>query len=252
MAIGYGLTGKIRGKLGAQVYRIEAGKQIISEYNPEKQDPKTEGQLKQRARVVEANEISRRFPWECLVGLSPNRTKARQMFVGDIAKKTVVIWQAEKYVGTFDLSVLELSRGVSVLYDGFTVAPIATESSQALTAQFRVPAGSDVVRFLFVTIYNANGMHDLRRAVYALSSEKNSNNTCNASVVLDSVAPITSGSCYSWAVPIYPDTLKKRIEYSGIVGQVVNGVITSDVLVSFARKELFAGTIYLGRTDFYE
>lgn len=45
-----GITGKLSGKMGAAVFRVREGQQIVTQYNPIVKNPNTEGQQAQRAK----------------------------------------------------------------------------------------------------------------------------------------------------------------------------------------------------------
>lgn len=45
-----GITGKMSGKMGAAVFRVREGQQVVTQYNPIVKNPNTEGQQTQRAK----------------------------------------------------------------------------------------------------------------------------------------------------------------------------------------------------------
>ncbi len=45
-----GITGKLSGKMGAAVFRVRDGQQVVAQYNPIVKNPNSEGQQAQRAR----------------------------------------------------------------------------------------------------------------------------------------------------------------------------------------------------------
>jgi len=45
-----GITGKLSGKMGAAVFRVREGQQVVTQYNPIVKNPNTTGQQKQRAK----------------------------------------------------------------------------------------------------------------------------------------------------------------------------------------------------------
>lgn len=50
MARMQGITGKLSGKMGAAVFRVREGQQVVTQYNPIVKNPNTEGQQGQRAK----------------------------------------------------------------------------------------------------------------------------------------------------------------------------------------------------------
>lgn len=254
MAIGYGLTGKIRGKLGAQVYRIEAGKQIISEYNPEKQDRKSNKQIMQRSKVALVNQLSRQFDWEQLTGLSTNRSEARRLFVGNIiANTTAVMDGPEKAVATVDLTALSLSRGANVNVDTMSINSVSAHGTQA-NSSILFGNGSEVKRYILTALpvrMVPNPIHGaFEDSVYALSAEVVAGQPCQASAILNPSTMATELYLYCYAVPIIPNTLKKRVAYGKALDATVDGKISAEAWVTLARADVFGATIYLGRLTF--
>lgn len=91
MAKGKNMLGKFRGKVGATVFRTEAGiGQIASEYNPNPKNPRTLAQTKQRSKMNLAGLISSMTPAGALFGLDTKRRFARSAFVSNIIKQAVV------------------------------------------------------------------------------------------------------------------------------------------------------------------
>lgn len=50
MATMQGITGKLSGKMGAAVFRVREGQQVVTQYNPIVKNPNTQGQQSQRAK----------------------------------------------------------------------------------------------------------------------------------------------------------------------------------------------------------
>lgn len=250
MAKGYGLTGKIQGKLGSKVYRIEAGEQIISEYNPTKTDPKTQKQIIQRSKMSEATKVSRYFPWETITGYNRNRSKARQQFNSFLAKLATNTVIDNTVRATIDLTKIELSKGVPVLLDNWQFNNVSMVDAQLVNASVTVPVDTQVVGFLLVVIYSPEPTTQPYRAYYAMSTQPNASRVCSATVTLSTTGPITSGVCYGYAIPLIANTLAKRVVYDDVVHVSANGNLTTEVWVSLARADLFATTVYLDKIIF--
>lgn len=250
MAKGYGLTGKIRGKLGSKVYRIEAGEQIISEYAATKQDRKSNKQIMQRSKIALANQISRQFRWEELAGLSTNRSKARRMFIGNVVKHTTAVMEDDSRAeATADLTALKFSVGGNVLVDSKSTNKIA-ERGTWYNAQVTFNEGSGVVRYLLlclpvqdVPIVPVGPFED---AFVAMSEEVVPGTVCRASAAMNYSTLITGVHVYGYAVPIIPNTLKKRVIYNNVLDASTVGEISAEALVELARADIYGATIYLG------
>ena len=250
MAIGNALSGKIRGKLGSNVFRIEGGKQIISEYNPEKQDRKSDSQLKQRAIMTTATQVSKVFPWECLVGYSVNRSTARREFVRAICKNVQTEQVNNEWRATYDMGVAKFSDKPDVLYSAKTINVVSPENSQVVSCTVTFPESVGVKRFQMIVAFCPNENTTPNLALTALSSEVDANGRATATVQLSNVAQLTSGICYVYAVPVVPNTLKKLTRYSELVHTNILNVMASSVYVEFARADMLMGSIYVGMHNF--
>lgn len=250
MAKGYGLTGKIRGKLGSNVYRIEAGEQIISEYNPTKQDRKSDKQIIQRSKMALANEISRQFQWHELTGLSTNRSKARRMFVGDIARTaTATMVDTSKATATASFDAIKFSRGAVVNVDDIQIDSVA-EHGTVLNSRIVFGPGSGVVRYMLLGLPVRDIPNPIMGAfldgLSSMSAEVTEGQGARAMVVMNASTLVTGIHIYAWAVPVIPNTLKKRVIYDKVLDTSTVGQITAEAWVELARAELFGDTIYLG------
>lgn len=250
MAKGYGLTGKIQGKIGSKVYRIEAGEQIISEYNPNKQDPKSEKQLVRRSKMVEANRVSKFFPWETIVGYGPNRSRARNAFMSELVSLAQTSQVNGDIKSTINLADVQLSKGVPVLLGTFSLTTVSPQNKQYVNASVQVPTGLDVVGFLLVVIYSPAPDVEPYRAYYAMSTALDVSRSCSATVVLSDTGSLGAGTCYAYAIPLLANTLKKRVRYSEVVEVTAQGNMTTTAWVSLARADLFTKTQYLGTINF--
>lgn len=254
MAKGYGLTGKIRGKLGSKVYRIEAGEQIISEYAATKQDRKSNKQIMQRSKVTLANQISRQFRWEELVGLSTNRSKARRMFVGNVIKHTTAVIEDESRVtATADLTALQFSVGGNVLVDAQSINKVS-QSGTVVNALMTFNEQSGVVRYLLLCLPVRDipnpVMGAFEDAFVGMSEEVTAGQVCRATAVMNPSVVATGYHIYAYAVPFIPNTLKKRVIYSELFDTSVAGEVSVEALVELARADIYGATIYLGNIAF--
>ena len=85
------MLGKFRGKVGATVFRTEAGiGQIASEYNPSPKNPRTLAQTKQRSKMNLAGLYSKLVGYPLIAGLGSNGRTARSRFVSNIIKSSTV------------------------------------------------------------------------------------------------------------------------------------------------------------------
>lgn len=94
--------GQWRGKSGGQVYRIRNGVQIVSNYQPQVSNPRSEGQLIQRAKFNLVTGFNRITPIEVLRGYAGTPAKKRAMFAKELSKYISAELVSDKYVATID------------------------------------------------------------------------------------------------------------------------------------------------------
>lgn len=95
MAKGKNMMGKFRGKVGAMVFRTEAGLgQIASEYNPNPKNPRTVAQTKQRNKMNLAGQISKTVTKSMLIGFGSDGRSNRSEFVSNLIKVVRESYQA--------------------------------------------------------------------------------------------------------------------------------------------------------------
>ena len=97
MAIASNGLGKFSGKLGAAVFVIRNGKQIVREYNPRPSNPKSTLQLQQRAKGNLAGRISSFVPKAAISGLGVNNIRRRSRFNQLILKAASVSLIGDDY-----------------------------------------------------------------------------------------------------------------------------------------------------------
>lgn len=250
MAKGNAISGKIRGKLGSQVYRIENGEQIISEYNPSKQDRNSDKQIIQRSKIALVNQISRQFDWVDLVGLSTNRKTARNAFVGNMVHHTTaVITSPEQATATADLSALKLSRGAFVNTDSTNIDNVS-ERGSVVNSRITFPEDTEVKRYLLYVLPVRDVPNPIMGAfldsVKGVSVEVVGGTACRAQAVINASTVITGITGYAYAVPVIPNTLKKRVIYDKLLSTAVANTITAETQIELARADMFGDTIFLG------
>lgn len=81
MAKIYGLTGVLTGKMGNSVFVVKNGTQVVRQYQPIVNNPKSVAQQFQRAKMNLAGRISGITPSEILVGLGGTKSLRRSRFM---------------------------------------------------------------------------------------------------------------------------------------------------------------------------
>lgn len=110
------MLGKFRGKVGATVFRTEAGiGQIASEYNPNPKNPRTIAQTKQRNKMNIAGQISKTVVPAMIAGFGGNGRYNRSRFVSLMLKAAHSITDAQGAVSTeIEVPNIKFSEGAIV------------------------------------------------------------------------------------------------------------------------------------------
>lgn len=243
MAKGYGLTGKVRGKIGAQVYRIVNGEQVISEFNPTKADPKTGKQLMARAKMALANEISSALPFEAIVGYNYRPAAARRGLIGSLLlNASVTEVGTDDYKATIAYDSIQLSRGVQVAVDSTRIR-LQNLTTTVVDGSINITKGSGIVRFLLVVLpFNPETGHFVR-AHYAISPDFGDAVTQGVQVEVNSERYLRGYELACYIVPIVANSLEKRARYGRILELTGDNEFTTSVAIEYARAGLFAGSI---------
>lgn len=246
MATGTPFFGKVRGKIGGVVLRIEHGKQIVSEYNPEKSGIVTDAQIKQRAKMTLANSVSRALPFECIAGFSPYPSRARRLLVGSLAKlATATMVSQTEARATLNARDIKLSDGVNVLTLRQTINTISVEGHR-ITISVTFPTDTDAKGFLGIVLFYNNTTQLYERAMYAVSGDINSGGTASAEFILSEGTLPQGLTAYGYAVPFVVNTLEKRCIYENLLMSETAGTFNASVAIAFARHDIFGGTIHVG------
>lgn len=246
MAIGYGLSGKIRGKLGSSVYRIQSGKQVISEYNPEKTGTKSQGQIEMRAKMAMANNVSRCFPSDLLVGLSRSRAAARQTLVGSIVKNAIIVPDTDNQIwAQFDATKLELSKGTFIPADETAVRMSGiTKKIVGVTALLPPNFGENDVLFVILPKVAITG--EFKQAIGRMSEPRQAGTPATASIQVSEVENYPTTIFHAYAIPIIPNALGRRAEYSELLTADNSALFSTIAYLYNTRQVNFGKTIYCG------
>ena len=114
MAITSNGLGKFSGKLGAAVFVIRNGKQIVREYNPRPSNPKSAMQLQQRAKGNLAGRISSFVPKAAISGLGVNNIRRRSRFNQLLLKGAQVSLIGDVYSAKIPWESVKFSEGTVI------------------------------------------------------------------------------------------------------------------------------------------
>lgn len=121
-----GISGTIRGKIGTLVFvKGENGVSYGKSYQPVVSNPRTPGQLMQRAKVNAVGRISRAASSELIAALGGSRKMNRRIFNSEMLKNAVVMTTQDGYMATVNPQNVMFSKGAEVLHASFTNATVS-------------------------------------------------------------------------------------------------------------------------------
>lgn len=211
-----GFVGKGSGKLGASVFSISGGEQIVRQYNPKVSNPNTDAQVEQRAKLKLMSQIaadmaqSIAFPKKGLVS-------SRNAFISaNIGKCTYSEGQAE-----IDLQEIELAGGSGNL----PVPAVGQDNALALSAA----APADVNAVVYAA-YQRGDDNQLLLIDQKIVSEAGEGNTFPTTMTL----PNSSYVVYVYGIKNYGKAAV--IEYMDYIAVVSNARAQLDAVRSIVVK----------------
>lgn len=244
MAKGKNMLGKFRGKVGATVFRTEAGiGQIASEYNPNPKNPRTIAQTRQRGKMNLAGQLSKLTPSAALIGLDSNKRMARGKFVSNILKNTTMpatLSTSQANNATLDESKLKLSNGLFRNISGnFTQAGAVIEMGWS-----GLDAYDDIVGVLCVVYYN-----DGQRFSACKVENVTITDPATADPLEIDVTGWNGGSVVVYGIPVIATDENIMATYNNLVSEVngTNNSFASAVMASLKEQGALGESVLLGR-----
>lgn len=149
--------GQFRGKLGGAVFAVNAGEQIVRQYQPQVANPRTAAQLTQRAKMNLTGKLSAIVRNSAIMALGINSRERRSVFTSNILRNATVTIDGTKYTAAIAPENIIFSKGNSVP----VVTLTATYADGAITIVATKASGVSEER------YNRSGM---RYVVLGLST----------------------------------------------------------------------------------
>lgn len=149
--------GQFRGKLGGAVFAVNAGEQIVRQYQPQVANPRTAAQLTQRAKMNLTGKLSAIVRNSAIMALGINSRERRSVFTSNILRSATVTIDGTKYTAAIAPENIIFSKGNSVP----VVTLTATFVEGAITITATKASGVSEER------YNRSGM---RYVVLGLST----------------------------------------------------------------------------------
>lgn len=150
--------GQFRGKLGGAVFAVNAGEQIVRQYQPQVSNPRTAAQLTQRAKMNLTGKLSAIVRNSAIMALGINSRERRSVFTSNILRNATVTIDGTKYTAAIAPENIVFSKGNSVP----VVTLTATYADGAVTITATKASGVSEER------YSRSGM---RYVILGLSTE---------------------------------------------------------------------------------
>lgn len=136
----YGFVGKGTGKLGASVFAISGGEQIVRQYNPVVSNPNTEAQVAQRAKLKLMSQLAASLSGVIAIP-KQGLVSSRNLFI----KENIGNATFEEGVAKVNFLQLQISKGVTNL-PGLTIAT----SGGAVSVKLSAAAPEAISRVVYV------------------------------------------------------------------------------------------------------
>lgn len=256
MAKIFGVFGGASGKAGNLVFAKVGGIQTIREYNPIVANPRTDGQLAQRARVSLAGQLSKGVTAAAIEGLLGNKRDRRAAFLSNAIKSTSSNAEtAGGFSASLNASALVFSVGsvnqemmanavaVTRAESGRNVFIVATTINPVVGSE--MPKGK-IGRVVFVAVTDDRTIDNgVKTAVVDFNTPTES--TANLPVSTSMFIPDSWGTfkVYAWLIP-----MQRRVGVSAPNGYIFSeetGLIEVPANMVLGEAVDFGNSIYIGQ-----
>lgn len=185
-----GALGVRRGKVGAEVYSVTGGIQVVKQYQPVVANPNTDGQQLQRIKMMLIGKISKAITPDMLVGLG-TRFNARSMFNKVMLRAAVARLSggAGEWKAYVPPTALVFSNGVAA---GNVTTGVTELSANGRTASIRVTSVPDGWTHVKVIVVAGGARLDTTNDFMAASVVVSADDAASISVTLPE--PVTEGA----------------------------------------------------------
>lgn len=245
MAKGENMLGKFRGKVGATVFRIEAGVgQISSEYNAHPKNPRTIAQTKQRTKMNLAGLFSKMTPYAALAGMGDSRRKARSEFVSNIVKHASVTGSGtatSPFVASIEPSGLVFSKGGS---GNCTIARALYEGSHVIGTPLVANGNRNVTALMMVVVVSKGSL--VKEIAVGSTNVPETGVTSPVDVTLSTGTPTAEDNVDCYAFPVLKSDGAASI-MSDLDIDWANDQYSVSVARSLASINAFGASYYVGK-----
>lgn len=228
-----GLVGTGTGKMGASVFSVRYGEQIVRQYQGVVANPKTPAQIEQRAKLKLTSQVAAALAPVIIGfrGLNPGVSQ-RNAFVADLFKRGVVSYSAAENKAIINLASIFLTN--SNLVGGSTSGISGTGSAVTATVyptpEFMI-AGS-LVRGVVIRAVAAGGIEYIGTATV--------NAVATTNLTINTTGPVMTGD----RLIVYatrPIENEAYVSYMNAIGAAASGEISLETVIrNYAKSLVFS------------
>lgn len=248
MAKGHAFFGKIRGRIGGAVYRVQNGIQVISEYNPNPLNPKSNKQIVHRAKFSCCSAFSSLLPYAAIAGYSPKPDMARSALMKNLmASVEVDVSDPTDIVAWIVPEKVVLSDGRKISIEDFQTAQGV--DPHELQVEFNISPDAGVDNAIVVAVvFDKRAQAWTGSVVHVIDGITTSGEyVAKFDVGIDLTT--TNALISLYAIPIVDYTTYVRTVYGREVKLTTNGDYSTEVLRALSKRDMFCSSVFLGTYD---
>lgn len=138
-----GFVGTGTGKLGSSVFAVNAGEQIVRQYQPVVANPSTEGQVEQRSKLKLMSQLAAAYA-TVIAFRKDGMKSARNLFIS----KNIANVQIDDETASINLPAIQLTPGTT----GIPVISVSRDGTTALNVALAADASKVCARVVYVAM----------------------------------------------------------------------------------------------------
>lgn len=248
MAKLFGLNGYASGKLGNSILAIRAGQQVVRQYNPAPNNPKSEKQQAQRAKGNVCGLFGKRIPADLLLfniaGGSQRRSEFNKiLLLASKSAKVSGVWQGSLIPEDIKFSNGSIRADIAAGTGNLQVEASLGTFTASWTAYGLSPSQNSVI--IFVLRHAKYSGVALESEEYFVTSKIVPTNTMSADFTISSQVLQWSGDVVEgnvWAVPIDEN------EVLALVGQPLSSIaptVVADLTTRVGSRSIYGETMHI-------
>lgn len=216
-----GIVGKGTGKLGASVFAISGGEQIVRQYNPQVSNPNTAAQVEQRAKLKLMSQLGAALA-PTLGFAKMGLVSARNQFVS----KNIGLATFGEEKASVNLTALQLTPS----HVSFPTISYENEGEGVFDIELEYAAAADIKRVVYA-VYRKTEDSDLIYVASQVITEAGADN------VFPAQFNVGAGEYVIYAYGVKDNNVNSTIKYENYVAAADVNVATLDVIQLFRSSD---------------